>query len=251
MPFADIATGARLHYEDVGSGEPLIAIHGMLGTGRTDFPEVIDWLCQRFRVIAPTMRGYGESSPKPRDFPNDFYHRDARDVVALMDALGIERAHVIGYSDGGEIALVLAGLAPERFWSVTSWGSVGYYGPEMRSAMRTLPATWITDEEKALHHLTDPDAFARGWTSAVLYMIASGGDVSISRAHLATMPVLMMLGNRDRLNPEAFGRRFVERAPDARLVMFDAGHPIHRDDWPRFQQVLGDFLEEVARKQQA
>ena len=249
MPFSEVSTGARLFYEDVGSGTPLIAIHGMLGNGRTDFPEVIDWLSQRYRVIAPTMRGYGQSTPHPRDFPNDFYHRDARDVIALMDALAIERAHVIGYSDGGEIALVLAGLAPERILSAASWGSVGYYGPEMRSAMRMLPATWITEEDKALHGITDPDAFARGWTNAVLYMIASGGDVSVGRAHLATMPVLMMLGDKDRLNPEAYGRRFVERAPDARLVMFDAGHPIHRDQWAQFQQVLGGFLDEVANKQ--
>jgi valacyclovir hydrolase len=249
MPFAELPTGARLYYDESGAGETVIAIHGMLGTGRTDFPEVIDWLSERYHVIAPTLRGYGESTPKPRDFPNDFYHRDARDVIALMDVLGIKRAHVIGFSDGGEVSLVLAGLAPERILSAASWGSIGYYGPEMRSAMRMLPATWITDEDKALHHLTDADAFARGWTTAVLHMIAAGGDVSVGRAHLATMPVLMMLGDKDRLNPEAYGRRFIERAPDARLVMFDAGHPIHRDQWAQFQQVLGGFLEEASGKQ--
>jgi valacyclovir hydrolase len=250
MPFAEIATGARLFYEDVGSGEPLIAIHGMLGTGRTDIPQVIDWLSERYRVIAPTLRGYANSTPKPRDFPPDFYHRDARDVLALMDALGIEKAHVIGYSDGGEVTLVLAGLAPERILSATSWGSVGYYGPEMRDLIKgMLPATWMSEEDKALHGISDPDAFARGWVGGVMHMIAASGDVSIGRAPNATMPVLMMLGERDRLNPAAFAQRFIDRAPNARLVMFDAGHPIHRDQWEQFQQVLGDFLASAGQGQ--
>lgn len=244
MPFADLPTGARLFYEDVGTGEPLIAIHGMLGTARKDLGEIVDWLSARYRVIGPTMRGYGQSLPKPRDFPPDFYHRDARDVLALMDALAIERAHVIGYSDGGEIALVLAGLAPERFISAASWGSVGYYGPDMRAVIQGMyPATWMTDEDKALHGIDSADGFALGWMGAVKHMIDAGGDVSVGRAHLATLPVLMMLGERDRLNPRAFAEHFVERAPNARIEMFDAAHPVHREQPDRFRQVLGDFLD--------
>ena len=110
-----------------------------------------------------------------------------------------------------------------------------------------VPAHWMTPEDKALHGIVSPDSFALAWMSAVTHMIDSGGDVSVGRAHLATMPLLMMLGVRDRLNPEAFGRRFVERAPNARLQMFDAGHPIHREQWPQFQQVLGDFLDQASQ----
>ena len=87
MPFIDIATGARLHYEDMGSGTPLIALHGRFGTARTDLGNVIDWLSKSYRVLGPSLRGYGQSTPKPRDYPLDFYRRDARDVVAFMDAL--------------------------------------------------------------------------------------------------------------------------------------------------------------------
>ena len=118
MPYLDIATGARLEYVDTdpaGSDRPvLIAIHGMLGTARTHLGHVIDWLAPDYRVLGPSMRGYGQSRPKPRDFPPDFYRRDTLDLLAFMDALGIERAHVMGYSDGGEIALMAGGMAPER-----------------------------------------------------------------------------------------------------------------------------------------
>lgn len=250
MPFADISTGARLHYEDAGSGEPLIAIHGRLGTARTDLGRVIDWLSTRFRVIGPTLRGYGESTPKPRDFPLDFYHRDARDVLALMDALGIRQAHILGYSDGGEIALILPGIAPERCLSATAWGAVGYYGPDMRPVVqRNYPATWMTQEEKTLHGISNPDAFALEWIRAVKHMIDAGGDVSVGTADKITCPLLLMLGNRDTLNPQAYGQRFIDRTRDGRLVMFDSGHGVHDEQWPRFQRVVGGFLDEVTQKQ--
>jgi valacyclovir hydrolase len=249
MPFADLPTGARLFYEDVGTGEPLIAIHGRLGTARTDLGDVVDWLSERFRVIGPTMRGYGQSEPKPRDFPHDFYHRDARDVLALMDVLGIERAHILGYSDGGEIALILAGIAPERCLSAVAWGAVGYFGPEIRPVVQNnYPATWMTEEEKALHGITNPDGFALEWIRAVKHMIDAGGDVSISTADRITCPLLMMLGKRDTLNPQAYGQRFIDRTRHGRLVMFETGHGIHHQQWTEFQQVLGDFYDEVTGK---
>ena len=246
MPFVEIETGARLHYEDVGQGEPLIALHGMLGTARGHLSQVIDYLSADYRVLGPTLRGYGQSTPKPRDFPVDFYHRDARDVLAFMDALGVEQAHIIGYSDGGETALSAAGLAPERFKSVVSWGAVGYFGSAMRPfAQRLYPATWMTAEEKALHNIADPDAFALAWVHAVKTMIDAGGDVSLSLAPSIDAPLLLMLGERDSLNPREYGQNYVDRTKNGRLVMFETGHPIHDEDWDGFKRVVSAFLESV------
>lgn len=69
MPFAEISTGARLHYEDHGSGAPVILVHGLLGTARAHLGGVMDWLSADYRVIGLTLRGYGQSEPKSRDFP--------------------------------------------------------------------------------------------------------------------------------------------------------------------------------------
>ncbi|MEL6270841.1 MAG: alpha/beta hydrolase [Chloroflexota bacterium] len=247
MPFADLSTGVRLHYEDVGEGTPVIAIHGWLGTARTDLGNVIDWLSESYRVIGPTLRGYGQSRPPQRDFPNDFYYRDADDVLALMDALEIEKAHIIGYSDGGEVALICTGKQPERFLSVTTWGSVGYFGPEMRpAAQRSAPATFLSNDPElmARHEITNAKAFVADWISAVVYMIDRGGDVSLSMAPNITCPVLLMLGDKDTLNPEKYGQRFVDVAPNARLVMFkDTGHPVHDEQWEQFTKTVGPFLK--------
>ncbi len=248
MPFADIATGARLFYDQAipenPNGETVIAIHGRLGTGRTHLSTVMDWMSgMGCRVIAPTMRGYGQSTPKPRDFPPNFYHRDAEDTLALMDVLDITKAHILGYSDGGEIALICAGMQPERFQSATVWGAVGYFGPAMRAGVqRSYPADWITDEDKELHGITDADAFALGWITSVKRMIDLGGDVSVGLATRITCPVLMLLGDEDILNPAEYARVFLEKVRDGRLEVLKCGHAVHEEQWESFQFILGSFL---------
>ena len=246
MPFIEIATGARLDYEDEGSGFPLIALHGRFGTGRVDLGSVIDWLKESYHVYAPSLRGYGESTPKPRDFPLDFYHRDARDVIAFMDALQIDQAYLLGFSDGGETALIAAGLAPDRFQSVAVWGAVGYFGPEIRPVVQSnYPATWMDEATRQLHGISDPNPSVLQWVQALKYMIDSGGDVSLSLAPKITAPVLLMLGDQDRLNPEAYGQNLISRVRDGRVVMFKTGHAIHDEDWASFQRVVGKFLKQA------
>lgn len=246
MPYVDIATGARLEYIEAGSGPPLIALHGMLGTARRHLGRVMDWLAADYHVYGPSLRGYGESRPKPRDFPPDFYQRDAADVLAFMDALGIEQAHLLGYSDGGEVALIAAGTQPARFFSVAVWGAVGYFGPALREVItapahirRIMPGPTLM----SLHGIPDGEAFARQWVGAVLHVIDSGGDVSLSTADRITAPLLMMLGRQDGLNPAAYAERYLARVADGRLALFDCGHAVHDEDWEGFRREVGAFLE--------
>lgn len=247
MPLIDLATGARFHYLDTGGHLPaVIVIHGLLGIPEKDFARLIDWLKPDYRVLAPSLRGFGESTPKPRVFPYDFYQRDAADVLAFMDALKIERAHLMGYSDGGEVALLAAGSAPERFLSAVVWGAVGYYGPAMRPVIQTYyPGDWITPEARAVHGITNPAAFILGWVQAVKRIIDSGGDLSLSLADKMTMPLLVMLGDQDRLNPVAYGQQLVARTPHGRLVMFSCGHSVHTEAWEEFKPVVSAFLAQA------
>lgn len=249
MPFADTPTGARLHYVEYNPGvktPPVIAIHGFAGTAELHLGHAMRWLAEAgYRVLGLTLRGYGESTPKPRDFPLNFYHRDADDVLAFMDALHLAKAHLMGYSDGGETVLVAAGKAPERTASVVAWGAVGSFGPELRPAFQRMLDLQMTDDEKALHGITDVAAFARGWVRATLTMLDAGGDVSLSMAHRITCPLLLMLGKQDTLNPESYGRRFVEATPHGELVMFDCGHPVHNEQREAFYQVVERFLRGI------
>lgn len=246
--FVETTLGARLHYLDSGGdGVVCIALHGMLGTAELHLAEVMRWLRDEFgfRVIGPTLRGYGQSTPKPRDFPLNFYERDTLDVLALMDALDVKKAHIFGYSDGGEIALLAAVTQPERFLTVSVWGAVGYFGPAMRPVIqRMYPGSWITEEEKQLHGITDPDAFALGWITAVRSLIDSGGDLSVEKADRMQAPLLLMLGEQDTLNPVEYGQRLVDRTSRGRVQTFPCGHPVHEQASEDFYQAIKVFIRQ-------
>lgn len=250
MPLIDIATGATLHYEDLkpdSSDTPVVLIHGLLGTARGHLGHVMDWLdTYGFHVIGLTLRGYGESLPKPRDFPENFYHRDTEDVLAFMDALHIETAHLIGYSDGGEVALIAAGQQPQRVASCIAIGAVGNFGAELRPVFqRTYPGDWITDTEKAEHGFTDAASFTRGWVRSTTRMIDAGGDISLSLAPNIICPLIIMLGKDDTLNPEHYARRFVEQVTHGRVELFDCGHSVHDEQTQQFYQITLKHLQDA------
>ena len=253
MPLAKLAKGAALHYEDLmpdGDPIPVILLHGMLGTARIHLGAVMDWLHEQgFRVIGLTLRGYGESLPKPRDFPDNFYQRDCDDLIAFMDARGIAKAHLIGYSDGGEVALIAAGKRPARVASCIAIGAVGNFGPELRPVFqRVYPGDWITDEEKRIHGFSDAAKFTGQWARAMTRVIDAGGDVSLSLAPNITCPLLIMLGRKDKLNPWQYGQRFVNEVADGRLELFDCGHAVHEQASERFYRLALRHLS-AARKQ--
>ena len=103
----------RLYYEERGAGEPLIFIHGHSLDCRM-WREQVRSFASHYRVIVYDARGYGRSSKQREDLL--FTHCD--DLVALMDALGIDKAHVVGLSMGGFIAGDLLAMHPERLRSV-------------------------------------------------------------------------------------------------------------------------------------
>lgn len=104
----------RLYYEERGSGEPLVFVHGH-SLDRRMWREQVARFADRYRVIVYDARGYGRSSAQREGFL--FTHAD--DLTALLDGLGIERAHVVGLSMGGFITGDLVAMYPERLLSAT------------------------------------------------------------------------------------------------------------------------------------
>ena len=242
MPLAKLATGAALHYEDLmpdSERVPVILLPGMLGTARTHLGAVMDLLHKKgIRVIGLTLRGYGESLPKPRDFPDNFYQRDCGDLIAFMDARAIDKAHLIGYSDGGEVALIAAGKHPARVASCIAIGAVGHFGPELRPVFQSVyPGDWITDEDKRSHGFSDAAKFTGQWARAMTRVIDAGGDISLSLAPRISCPLAIMLGRKDKLNPWQYGQRFIDRVANGRLELFDCGHAVHEQATVRFNRL--------------
>ncbi|MEE9281923.1 MAG: alpha/beta fold hydrolase [Myxococcota bacterium] len=115
--------GVRIHYLEKGEGTPVVLIHGFTGSAEGNWFSngVADALAKSHRVVAIDVRGHGRSD-KPHD-PAMYGDRLWRDVIELMDHLGIERAHVHGYSMGGGITASLLAHQPERMITASFGGS--------------------------------------------------------------------------------------------------------------------------------
>src|SRR5918911_4765422 len=134
MPRATTDDGMQLYYEETGQGFPLLFIHEFAGDCRSWEPQVRAF-GRRYRCIAYNARGY-----PPSDVPEDpaaySQARAVADVVAVLDGLGVERAHVVGLSMGGFATLHLGLRHPERARSLVVAG-VGYGAqPERQEAFR-------------------------------------------------------------------------------------------------------------------
>ena len=134
------ADGVKLHVETIGSGTPVVFVHEYAGDYRSWEPQMRHF-CRQHRCVTYSQRGY-----PPSDVPSDpaRYSQDiARDdVIAVMDALGIDKAHVVGHSMGGYTALHVGIRYPRRCLSVTAagcgWGSTADVGK--REAMKAMAA---------------------------------------------------------------------------------------------------------------
>jgi len=140
MPKIKTADGVSLYYEEAGAGTPVIFVHEFAGDYRTWEPQMRAF-ARSHRCVTYSQRGY-----PPSDVPDDAacYGQDiARgDVIAVMDALGIKKAHVVGHSMGAYTALHVGMRHPERCISVTAagcgWGSLP--DPAARAVMRAQAA---------------------------------------------------------------------------------------------------------------
>ncbi len=113
--YADV-NGQHLYYEIHGEeGTPLVLLHGGVLTIELNFAGLIPTLAKSHRVIACEFQGHGHTPDTDRDMT---YAHFASDVVGLLDHLGIDRAHVLGHSMGGGVALELAVHHPDRLLSV-------------------------------------------------------------------------------------------------------------------------------------
>lgn len=119
-----VAGGETLAYTEVGTGEPVLLIHGNFSSG-VFYKELYDRIGDRFRCIAPDMRGFGDSTYNGRF---DTLAELADDLAALLDTLGINSAYVVGWSLGGGVAMELAARHPEKVKKVFIVEGVGCKG---------------------------------------------------------------------------------------------------------------------------
>jgi len=239
--------GLSMYYESDGAGSSVLFIPGALGTGRGDFEHQLTWFSQTHQVVAPDPRGYGESRPPERDYPANFYERDADDMLALMSALGQDQFTVFGWSDGANIGTLMAIKAPHRVRKLVVWGGNSFLSAEEIAAFQSMRSlcSWSPREVEAMGQVYG-DSLAALWENYVAGLeeiYAAGGEIYRSQLSRVQCPTLVLHGEKDPLVPSFHPRMICEGIPGSRLYLFPEGkHRIHAKYAAEFNEVTAAFL---------
>jgi valacyclovir hydrolase len=227
--------GRQLYYEDSGRGDAVVLMPGW-GGSIADLGRLRRDLADGFRVVAVDLPGSGRLQPQPRHYTPGYYHQDAAVLLGLLDALGIGAAHLAGFSDGGEEALLMAALRPGCALSVFTWGAAGQIIAS-HAELDELAAV-ITSPSDALAplaaYLTDAYGTASAtimtqtWSSAMRGILDAGGDTSRSLAARIRCPALVVAGTYDTFCPPEQSRELAQAIPGGQFAeAHGAGHEIH------------------------
>jgi 3-oxoadipate enol-lactonase len=253
--------GARIYWDEQGQGEPLLLIMGL------GYPAAMWWrtrpvLAARYRTIALDNRGAGRSDAPAGPYPIALM---ASDAAAVLDAAGVESAHVFGLSMGGmiaqEFALRYSGRVRSLILGCTAAGGPNAVRAEKR-VTEILMARDMTPEEAAramrpyvydpstsLERIEEDLALRRQWfPRPEAYMAQLNGIFaweSYSRLQQITAPTLVVHGETDQLVPVGNGALIAARIPGARLVTLPQASHIFTTDQPEAsQQAVLEFLQE-------
>ena len=272
MGHATAGDGVRLHFEDTGTGSPVLFVHEFAGDHRSWEPQVRA-LARHHRCVTYDARGY-----PPSDVPEEperySQERAVADAVAVLDHLGIERAHVVGLSMGGFCTLHLGLRHPERALSLTVAGC-GY------GAQPDIRERWQHETEASAHSFMTEGAAAtaerymlgpsrvqfqrkdpRGWEESKRWLAGHSAvgsaltlrGVQMRRPSLYELtdqlrrlevPVLLVTGDEDEgcLEPNLMLKRTI---PTAALAVLPAtGHACNLEEPALFNRLVQDFVATV------
>ncbi len=268
MPTAEVP-GASIHYEEYGEGEPLLLIP-CLASDNGCWAFQMPAYAERFRCIAVDLPGIG-GSPTPEGRPSTARHAD--ELAALLDALGLGRAHVAGVSLGAAVAMQFAARHPDRVRTLalhSAWPATDAF---MRACMdswrgqaRALPTIpdlvvqgifpWVFTPEMYAERpevLEEFGAIVRARPAQSLEGFMAQSQAVLDHDASAVLgdivaPTLVTYGARDLLTSTRFAAPLTEGIRDARLVVFDhLSHCGFNEDPDTFTAATLEFLAATER----
>ncbi len=219
--------GVKLYYQVRGAGAPVVLLHGGINTLETTFAKLMPELARKYRVVAVEQVGHGHSpdTEVPRT-----YAEMADDTAALLGHLGIARADLIGWSDGGIIALLVAIRYPERVRRVVASGAnlrLDALSPNfVKWAMAVAPEDKSLTALRVAYQRASPDGPAHWPTLLARDRALWLQPVTIEKDKLATVkaPTLVVSGDGDSVLVE-HALEIFRTLPDAQLCVLPAtGH---------------------------
>jgi pimeloyl-ACP methyl ester carboxylesterase len=272
MPYATAPDGIKLYYEEIGVGRPVVFVHEFAGDYRSWEPQ-LRYLSRQLRCVSFSARGY-----PPSDVPSDgarYSQEIVRDdVKAVMDHLGLERAHIVGHSMGAYTTLHMGIEYPHRCLSLTvaacGWGSNPAQREQSAALAREIAemfrkegiaaaaAKYADFPMRAQYKAKDP----RGWTQFTRWMSEHSAEghaltmlnVQMRRPTLWDMeaelrnlrvPTLVITGDEDEacIDGSVMLKRTIPAA--ALMVIPRAGHTINSEEPALFNQALLELFSAV------
>ena len=206
--------GISMYYELYGEGPPLVLIHGS-GQSIADMAAQIDGFRDQYQIIVADSRAHGKSGMTEQQMT---YRQMASDWAGLIAALTTEPARVIGWSDGGNIALELARAHSELIDRVAVMGA--NLAPD-ESAVYPWAVNWVLEESANIEkQLADGDT-SQNWAALQqqFYLLRELPDMSLEELGSIQAPVLVMAGDRDIIREE-HTLLIYQTLPNAHLAIF-------------------------------
>lgn len=265
MPVATVGP-YELNYVEQGGGFPLLLIHGLAGDHRAWTAPMETW-SRDHRVVAFDNRGAGQSTQVDEPISTEDM---ARDTLALMDELGIDRAHVIGRSMGGAIAQHMALIEPERFQSLVllaSFAKLDPIGTRVLTNMREVlewRGSWADHANHSVQNFVSPTFFNENPETIAEILSLIGGETRMQACYVRQnhaclehdtldrlgeieCATLIMAGGRDPICSQTATRWMEERLPNAETLIFeDSAHFFLIEEPERFMSAVGKWLAKHA-----
>ena len=216
----------QLHYTEHGSGEPLVLLHGN-GEDSSYFEHQIAFFQDRYRVIAVDTRGHGKS---PRGTAPLTLNQFADDLSAFMDELDIASAHILGFSDGANVAMLFALAHPTRVKSLILNG--GNLFPE---GLTEQTRREIDEEYEQAVSANDENLLE------LLRLMIDEPHIDPAQLAALSIPTLVVAGTDDMIE-EAHTRLIAESIPNAQLTLIEGTHFIAAENPDEFNSVVESFL---------
>jgi 3-oxoadipate enol-lactonase len=270
MPFVHATDGTRIHYEVTGKSgaTPVLMIQG-LGASKNAWNLQRIAMATRFRIISFDNRGAGRSDKPTEPFTLE---QMADDALAVLDAAGIETAHVVGASMGGVISQIVAVKYPHRVRSLTLVCTACRNHPWRQELLQSWAKTaadkgMIEVGKEAAQWVMSPRSFRRlvpafTWMGPLAALRPRHSFVSqidailntredlVDQLSTITAPTMVIVGNQDILTPRGDSEEIAERIPNSELVVISgAAHGLMMEHSSTFNKILIEFLQrtELAR----
>ena len=270
MPFVHATDGTRVHFEVTGKSgaTPVLMIQG-LGASKNAWNLQRIAMATRFRIISFDNRGAGRSDKPTESFTLE---QMADDALAVLDAAGIDTAHVVGASMGGVISQIVAVKYPHRVRSLTLVCTACRNHPWRQELLQSWAKTaadkgMIEVGKEAAQWVMSPRSFRRlvpafTWMGPLAALRPRHSFVSqidailntredlVDQLSTITAPTMVIVGNQDILTPRGDSEEIAERIPDAELVVISgAAHGLMMEHSSTFNRILIEFLQrtELAR----